>query len=827
MKFYTSIQSLGNDILVRYVEDGDHITFRDKNFNPVLFVTDNSGNSKYKTIYGDIVDKMNPGNIQQCRDFMDKYKDVENFEVYGFTDWSQQYIGKHYYGEEFDINNVRICTIDIETTCENGFPEVEKVEESVNAITIKDSITGEYYIFGVGDYYGTASDEHYMKCDSEEELLRKFLKVYRVLSPDILTGWNIKFFDVPYLYRRIEKLLGSKEAKKLSVWNYTRERIVHTMGRDNLTYILFGVAQLDYLDLYKKFTYTDQESYTLDYIASIELGERKVSYDEHKTMREFYKEDYHKFIEYNKVDVDLVCKLEKKLRLIELCVTMAYDAGINYEDVFSQTRYWDAMIYNHLRPKNIVVPSKQDFTKYEYEGGYVKEPKLGMHKWVVGFDLNSLYPHLIMQYNISPETFLRDLPVYQVDGDLVDAMLNTVKLPDLKKDSRTITGNGTFFTTDKQGFLPELMQKLYDDRVKYKNNMLECEKNNDVDGVARNNMYQMARKISLNSAYGALANQYFRFFDVRIAEAITKSGQLSIRWVEKCMNMYLNGILGSDNTDYVIAADTDSIYVNMDDLVNKVFNTSVDNTKIVDFLDKACEREIEPFIEKSYGELAEYMNAYQQKMVMKREVIADKGIWTAKKRYILNVHDSEGVRYDEPKLKVMGIECVRSSTPSSCREMIRNALSVIMNSNEKTVQKFISDFRDKFSTLSSGEVAFPRTVRYLTKYYDSVYRYKKSTPIQVKGSLLYNEILNENGLSKVYPKIGEGEKIKFLYLKEPNPLQDKVISFIEDLPNEFGLNKYIDYDTQFNKAFLEPVKTILDAIGWEHEKINTLEGFFV
>jgi DNA polymerase elongation subunit (family B) len=371
------------------------------------------------------------------------------------------------------------------------------------------------------------------------------------------------------------------------------------------------------------------------------------------------------------------------------------------------------------------------------------------------------------------------------------------------------------------------MQQYYDDRVKYKQMMVECQKSGDLENVAKYDTYQMARKISLNSAYGALGNEYFRYFDVKQAEAITTSGQLAIRWVEKYLNKYLNKILRTDDVDYVIASDTDSVYLTLDALVESHFSTITDKNKIVGALDRVCIDLIEPLIDECYEELADYLNVFQQKMIMKREVIADKGIWTAKKRYMLNVYDSEGVRYDEPKLKVMGIESVRSSTPSACRERLRESIELIMNESEDVVVDYIEDFKKEFSTLDSSEIAFPRAVRGLKKYHSSSDLYIKSTPIQVKGSLIYNNVLNKNGLSKVYPTINEGENIKFLYLKEPNPTYDKVIAFIDELPEEFGLNKYIDYDTQFNKGYLEPIKSILDVMGWEHERVSTLEGFFV
>lgn len=366
-----------------------------------------------------------------------------------------------------------------------------------------------------------------------------------------------------------------------------------------------------------------------------------------------------------------------------------------------------------------------------------------------------------------------------------------------------------------------------------KQQLLQRKKQLEKD-ISKYKNLQLAKKVQLNSAYGALGNQYFRFYDVRMAESITFSGQLSIRWIEARINEYLNKILKTEGIDYVIASDTDSLYITFDELVNQVFNKggtvskSQSSEAVVQFLDNVARQKIEPIIDKYYQELATLMNAYDQKMFMKREAIADKGIWTAKKRYVLNVYDNEGVRYAEPKLKVMGLEIVKSSTPASCRVALKEAVSIIMNKDELAVQKFIQDFRTEFRTLPFEDVAFPRGVTDLTKYQSNGEELEipKGTPIHVRGSMLYNHLLRKHGLEKRYERIKDGEKIKFCYLKEPNPVRQNVLSVLSSLPKEFGINDYIDYDTQFNKAFLEPLEAILNVIGWSAEKKATLEAFF-
>jgi DNA polymerase elongation subunit (family B) len=391
------------------------------------------------------------------------------------------------------------------------------------------------------------------------------------------------------------------------------------------------------------------------------------------------------------------------------------------------------------------------------------------------------------------------------------------------------------YRKDVRGFLPELMEKMYGDRVIFKKKMLAAKQEYEKTPtkalekeIARCNNIQMAKKISLNSAYGAIGNQYFRYYKLANAEAITLSGQVSIRWIEGKMNGYLNNLLKTEEVDYVIASDTDSIYLNLGPLVDKFFsNKSDDKTAIVNILDKICQDKLEPFIESSYQELADYVSAYDQKMQMKRENIADRGIWTAKKRYILNVWDSEGVRYDEPKLKIMGIEAVKSSTPAPCRKMIKDGLKLMMSGTEDDVIEFIDKSRIEFKSLPPENIAFPRSVSDVEKYKSHSDIYSKGTPIHCRGALLFNHYVKKNKLENKYSLINNGEKIKFLYLKKPNPIHENVISFIQDFPHEFGIDKYIDYDLQCEKAFLEPLKTVLDAIGWSCEKTVNLELFFV
>jgi len=832
MQFYTNVQMVGDHFLVRGYENGKHFMTREK-FSPTLFVP-SKNKTEHKTLNGEYVEEIQPGSVRDCREFIKKYEGVENFKIYGNTGYIYQYISEKYPEDEvkFDISKIKVATIDIEVASENGFPDVESAAEEVLLITIQDYNTKQIRTWGFGKFNNIQSNVKYRSFSNEYDLLNDFINWWMIEdnTPEVITGWNSELYDIPYLVRRIDRILGEKLMKRMSPWGLVTERETFISGRKHISYDIGGVSQLDYLNLYKKFTYKAQESYRLDHIANVELGQKKLDHSEFDTFKDFYSKGWQKFVEYNIIDVELVDRLEDKMKLIELALTMAYDAKVNYSDVFSQVRMWDTIIYNYLKKRNIVIPPKEKTDKdSKYAGAYVKEPIPGIYDWVVNFDLNSLYPHLIMGYNISPETLVDE----RHPSVTVDKILNQEIDLQLYKQY-AVCANGAMYRKDVRGFLPELMEKIYEDRTIYKKKMLaakqeyEKKKTKQLEKeIARCNNIQMARKIQLNSAYGAIGNQYFRYFKLANAEAITLSGQVAIRWIESKMNTYFNKLLKTQDIDYVIASDTDSIYLNMGPLVETVYKGREKTTEsVVSFLDKVAQVELEKYIESCYQELADYVNAYDQKMQMKRENIADRGIWTAKKRYILNVWDSEGVRYEEPKLKMMGIEAVKSSTPAPCRQMIKDGLKLMMSGTEDQVIEFIDKCRAEFKKLPPEQIAFPRTASDVRKYRSHSDIYMKGTPIHIRGALLFNHYIKEKNLTNKYSLIGNGEKIKFIYLKKPNIIRENIISFIQDFPIELGLDKYIDYELQFEKSFLEPLKSILDSIGWAVEKTVNLDLFF-
>jgi DNA polymerase elongation subunit (family B) len=846
--FYTNVQVFGSRILYRGVENGRKVR-RKIDYFPTFFVPAKE-TTEWKTIHGEYVAELKPGNIREARDFIKQYEDVEGFVVYGNNKYEYAFIADSYPKEiDWDLQHINITNIDIEVGSENGFPEPMSASEPITAITFKNK--DKFVVLGCGVFQNKRDDVWYIQCRDEADLLKRFLDEWTFDYPDIITGWNVKFFDIPYLVNRITKLLGEADAKRLSPWMNIDQRTVTMMGREQTTFTPTGIATLDYIELYRKFAPggASQESYKLDAICNVELGERKLSYEEYGSLHTLYKDNYQLFIEYNIRDVELVGKLEDKLRLIELALTLAYDSKSNYDDVFAQVRMWDAIIYNYLLNRKMVVPPKTRNRKDEaYIGAFVKDPQIGEHKWVASFDLNSLYPHLIMQYNISPETLIQP---ENYDGTIREFLLNnTVSIDSLlnrecntsvlQTANVTLTPNGQFFTKERHGFLPEIMETMYNDRSVYKKKAIEAKKalEKETDNskrfeiekrVARFNNLQLAKKVSLNSAYGALGNEFFRFFDVRQASAITTAGQLSIRWIEHRINEWMNNLLKTKDGDYVIASDTDSIYLSLDKLVSETIVKQKPNAttrEIIAFMDKACEDRIQPFIDKAYSELAEYVNAYEQKMQMKREALADKGIWTAKKRYIMNVYNNEGVEYAKPKPKVMGLEMIKSSTPAYCRKIMWEAIDVVLNGNEDKLIGMIEAWKDEFRTQNIVDIAFPRGVNGLKKFSDPQRVFGKGTPIHVRGSLLYNNMIMRRKLDKTYPLIQEGEKIKFIFLKEPNTIQSDIIAFPTIMPKELELDQYIDYDTQFEKSFIDPLRIVLDSIGWKTEQVSSLEDFF-
>jgi len=838
--FYTSVDRFGNSLLYRgYDDEGKKILKRVK-YQPRLFLPSKKPKTEWTALDGTPVESISFDSMSEVREFERTYNSVDDFQLYGNTRHVPAFIQSVFPNEiRYNRKMVDTASIDIETSYGDGFPDVHNPTNQILTIAFKSSKDKTYRVWGLNSYDTDKSqldlDIEYRQFINESSMLEAFIQFWAnpENTPDIITGWNTRLFDIPYMVARMRYLLGETKTNLLSPWKKIDQREIVIQGRDHTIFEIKGIQHLDYMDLFKKFTlntYGNQESYSLNHIANLVLGEKKLDYSEVGSLRDLYDANYQLFVDYNIKDVELIERMEDKLGLITLVLTMAYLGGVNYQDTLGTTAIWDSIIFRRLARNKVAIMPSNNSKSTKFPGGYVKDPQVGMHDWVMSFDLNSLYPNLIIQYNMSPETLVRQSCISNLTPDKI---LSEEKI-DVPNDNLAVACNGATFRRDKKGIIPEIVEELYSRRVTIKKEMLDekskletLSRSNSAEyfrtqsNVARLETLQVAIKILLNSLYGALGNQYFRYFDLQVASAVTLSGQTVIRWGEKTVNDYLSKVLGDDK-DRVVAIDTDSLYINVNDLIEKV---KPENP--VEFLDKFGSEVIEPLLEKSFGRFAEMTNAYSNRMVMKREAIADRGIWTAKKRYILNVHNNEGVQYAKPKIKMMGIEAVKSSTPQVCRDAMNEMFKIIVTGDEKKTQNAIEMFRKHFSTLPAEAVSFPRGVSNVTSFRDSEKIYRKGTPIHVRGSLLYNHYLKRHGLEKKYEPIRNGDKIKFLYLLIPNSIQENVISFPETLPEDFGLNKYIDYNTQFQKTFLDPLEMILDAIGWKSEPVVSLEDFFV
>ena len=817
--FYTSVERFANNLLYRgYDDDGKKVSHRIK-YKPTLYLKSKKQNTTWKSLDGIPVDPIQFSSMSELRDFQKTYRDVPDFKLYGNERHIPAFIQGQFPNEiPYDRRLIDIASLDIETSFGDGFPEIDNPVNEILTIALKSSRDDTYRVWGLKPYDEQATQLNHLKIEyrqftSEAAMLEAFIEYWASPdnTPDVITGWNTRFFDIPYMISRMVFLLGEDSVRNLSPWRKIERKDIRVQGSIRTTFDISGIQHLDYMELFKKFAYTygNQESYSLNHISSVVLGEKKLDYSEVGSLRDLYDADYQMFVDYNIKDVELIERMEDKLGLITLVMTMAYLGGVNYQDTLGTCAIWDSIIFRRLaRSKIATIPSEEKTTE-AFPGGYVKDPQVGMHDWVMSFDLNSLYPNIIVQYNMSPETIL-GMP--GAEG--------------------ATASNGAVFSKAKKGIIPEIVEELYAKRVTVKDEMLEAKtkletiskrKRKEYQAatgqVARLETLQTAIKILLNSLYGAMGNKYFRYFDLRIASGITMTGQAVIKHGEKSVNEFLDKFLG-ESKDRVIAMDTDSLYIGVSDVIEKFKPKNP-----VNFLDEFGSKAIEPMLEKAFNDFSDKTNAYSHRMVMKREAIADRGIWTAKKRYILNVHNNEGVQYAEPKIKIMGIEAVKSSTPQVCREAMNNMFKIIVSGDEEKTQEAIKMFKDYFKSLPPDEIAFPRGITDMTKWASRSTVYKKGTPIHVRGSLLHNSRIRSLGLEKKYQLIQNGDKIKFIYLRVPNVIQENVISFPGHLPEELDLNKYVNHDLQFEKTFLDPIKIILDAIGWDAEPRADLQQF--
>lgn len=818
-EFYTDVQVYGSNILYRGYENGQRVQKRVP-YKPVLF-SKTTEESPYKSLYGDNLKQHTFQSIKDARDFVKEFKEVSNQKLFGNNNFQYQYIHEKYKGLiDFDFTQIKKISLDIETSTDGRFPNPKEALFEVLLVTIIDFETKKMWTFGSRP----STRPNYHLCKDEYDLLKTVIRFIRTIDPDIITGWNVEKFDIAYLGSRSTMLLGEEEWSKISPWNSVRAGYV---GDDkDLVWNIEGVAVLDYLDLYKKFTYTNRESYKLDHIAAVELGKRKLEMPCDSFVEFCSNPDYwDTFTEYNQIDTQLVDEFETKLGLLYLAAAIAYLGKVNLTDVYSPVKTWENYILSTLLEENKFAPlksaSKSDRT---IAGAWVKDVKPGFYSWVASADAASLYPSIIIALNMSPETLQNRMIPVTVDGIL--------ESDDVLSDKFSVAANGSMYSKDRIGILPRLMKHCLDGRKEYKKKMLSAKQSyNDTGNIEykkeadKCGVMQLALKIFANSGYGGLANEYFLFFDHRIAEGITLTGQLLLKTTERHLNSKLNGLLKTEGVDYAFYGDTDSVYFSLDKVANKFFSDQPKD-KVVKALVKLCEQKIIPYIDEACNIVHTKLNALNQSLVFKLEAIADSGFWVAKKKYALRYFYNEGVWYDNGELKVMGIEIVRSSTPSMVRESLKQSLQFIFDNEIRGLRDHIHRFREQFRCLQVEDISFPRSANNLKEYSDSSTIYRKGCPIAVRGALVYNHHIMKNKLDKKYPLIQEGNKVKFIYIKMPNPLHENVIAYPEKLPVDLGLDKYVDVDLQFQKTFIDPLDIIMKAIGWELEEKNDLMSLF-
>ena len=827
-KFYTNVSVVGSNVLVREVVDGVPNKHKDS-WKPTLYVRGQprENTTEFKSLYGDTVYSIQPGTVPECREFVKQYDGVSGFEIFGQLNYSLQYMNE-YKPSGWDYKKISCWAIDIETAVpedEHGnttFPEPKTAEGEVLLITLVDMHDGRAFTFGSKPYSG--KDTRYWDCGTEYNLLKQFVLFWEQRDIDIITGWNCAQFDLPYLHNRIRAILGDEWVKKLSPWgkvNY-REKVFN--GREEYVTEFVGVSVLDYIELYKKYIVVKQESYALGHIAQEELGHTKVDHSEFDSFNDFWRGDWDKFTRYNIKDTTLIRELDNKLKLIELVLTMAYEARTNYEDVASPVKLWDAITHNHCMDEGIVVPQQKRDPTQTLDGAYVKTPVPGWYKNVVSLDATSLYPSIIMTNNISPETYVGNC------GMGIDDFL--AKTPVNVDEQYIVTAAGAIYSREKRGILPILVEKFMHMRKKSKDEMLKLEQafENTKDETLPSKISaldnkQMAFKIALNSLYGATANEHFRFFKPDHAASITLTGQYLLRTIEENIDRELNLLFKTDDAKYLIYIDTDSLYFTLDAVIQKY---NVTEALAIKTIEKLSKDKITPLVNQFCEDCCKMMRSYENKISFKLELAGDKAIWLAKKKYAVRAHSSEGVTYAKPKFKAKGLEMVRSSTPKFVREKLKLALDIVFDTDEAAVQKFIETVRADFMKLPYQQVAFPRGANNLDEYAHATTIYKKGCPIQVRGVLLYNHYLREKKLEGKYPLIGEGSKIKFAYLKKPNRIKENVIAFPAEgvIPKQFGVIEMIDYEEQFDKTFLSSMQIILDAIKWSAEPHSSLSEFF-
>lgn len=828
-------QSSKDELTHIYIENGE--SFRDViNFKPILgYRTTENPTKGWTDLFGNTVKVRQFDSISEMRIF--KKENEQNFDILGDVRPHVQFMAMQYPNDIVpDTKHLKIWNFDIETirdrddpTQQKGFPKPEDTPFPIVTIAFQDMATNKYIELGYKEeYYPQDDNVEFILCKDEQDLIKTFIKIYQQEKPHILTGFNISKFDIPYIVNRTLKVLGKHYVTRLSLDGKVKKITVDGYnGSTEDSFMLQGVIIWDFLELYKKYIGEPRENFTLDYISQYELGMGKVSYtSDHESLEDLYYDDYQKFCYYNKVDVERVSDLNNKLKFIELAFSIMVKAKCSPEVIFKTLEPWDCIFYNELLKQKKLCPSQKINPKENYPGGFVQDPEVGLHEWVMVYDIVSSYPNQIRSFNMSPETIIDDkhlpdelLEIKKKFNDVTDFIdidnLASVQST-LEKYQVTLTAAGYFFRTDIDGFVADIYSKIFNERVEFKKLVKSLAANGQKEESGQMHLKQYAIKILLNSGYGAIANEYSRYHDLRIAKSITLCGQLSTRGSMKYLKDHL------DLTS--IYGDTDSFFLDLYPTLQKRFPKGLpDKARIVDFLLKFSENIIEPKCDEFFDKMTQYLNTRQSTIKMEPECISEASLFLAKKKYFMMKTWDEGKFYlDKPKEKIRGIEIIRTSTPQFVRDKLKEAMGLIFSTkSNESVLYYINKVKKEFFNLPFEDIAFPRGANFSEYNINS-----KALPIQIRGCFVYNKLLKETKLEHRYTQIYNGDKIKFCYIKVPNKIGSNVIAISKKFPEEWLDIIKPDYETQWEKTFMSPIYTIFDTLGWKANDNPTLEDFF-
>lgn len=831
MKFYTNVDRIGEQIVMRYVDDGDRKLIKTK-FQPTLYV---QGNGEYRDIHNRQYYPTKFDSIKAATDFIHLHDGVENFVVAGNTKYQYEFINTTFPEEiQFDVDLLNICYVDIEVWGDGTFPEPADAKFPINAISLR--IHGKTYAFGLRHNGSTFSKDgvDVFLFDTEIELMNSFVQFWTECQIDIISGWNVDF-DITYICKRLENISDKSTLNKLSpyksVYSYNRD---DDYGKSQLYYTIKGISKIDYLEIYKKFIFKTRESYRLDYIATIELDEQKTDVSDYDNLFDLYEKNFELFMTYNIQDVELVERLDKKLKFMEIAVNLAYFSKVNFEDVTSPMRYWENIIQNYFTENKMVIPIKRENSvkNSKFKGAYVKPPIVGRYNNIVSFDFASLYPSIMIAFNISPEC-IED----QIEMRVDDVLNRTIDLTEQHNKNQTVAVNGVCFSKNKDGFIPTLVGKMLRLRKEYKNKMLDVKREietldkfkhqDEIKQLKKQSVEffnkQMVAKVAANSFFGICGLVHFRFYDIRLAEAITLSAQAANKNVELQLNHYINQTFSfPSNTDHVVYMDTDSCYISLDQIIDRL--TKQVGSHNVELAKKIGYSKLSEKINESITDFEKYLNC-KHDLSMKLEAVG-KGLFIKRKKYLLSVYHFESVDYQEPELKMTGVEALKSSTPKVCRDALTKCAKFLMQGTEEDLVNFVTDFKEKWKTFSPDEIALPSAVNGLHKYHLGENKYKKGCPIHIRAAIVYNYMLKLHNLDKLYTEIKDGVKVKYVFLYTNNPTGENVIAFPNKLPVEFGLNEYVDMRWQYKRAFIKPLEIMTEHSGWHYEKANNLLDLF-